>query len=129
MLEQDLFSQWLGINIIEQRDGFLKIKMQVRPEMCNAFNIIHGGVIFSFADSALAYISNASGRHAVSIESSISNLKSVYSGELIYATASRIREGNSISVFNVQVTRQGDELIADFKGTVLRKGGTWNEND
>ena len=35
VLQQDLFSQWLGIEILEVREGYSKIKMTVRKEMIN----------------------------------------------------------------------------------------------
>ena len=125
MLSKDLFSQWLGIQLIEQGDGFLRLKMQTRPEMCNGFNVVHGGILHSFADSALAFASNRSGMHAVSIESSISHLKTVHGGETVFAEARRIKEGRNIAVFHVLVTGESNEPVADFKGTVYRKGIQW----
>src|SRR5436190_7845062 len=118
MYSRDVFSQWLGIEIVEQGDGFISLRMQVREEMLNGFNIVHGGIIYSLADSALAFASNASGKHAVSIESSISHFKTVQTGEILFAHASRLKEGQSISVFHVSVTKENNELVADFKGTV-----------
>ena len=125
MLSKDLFSQWLGIRLLEERDGFVRIEMQTRPEMCNGFNGIHGGILHSFADSALAFASNRNGKHAVSIESSISHLKTVHAGETLFAEATRIKEGNNIAVYHVSITRATREPVADFKGTVYRKDNVW----
>ena len=58
MVENDLFSQWLGIEILEIREGYSKIKMLVRKEMVNGFGIVHGGIAFSLADSAFAFACN-----------------------------------------------------------------------
>ena len=125
MYSKDLFSQWLGIEVVEQGDGFVSLRMQIRTEMLNGFNIVHGGIIYSLADSALAFASNASGKHAVSIESSISHFKTVQTGDMLFARASRIKEGQSISVFHVSVTKENNEQVADFKGTVYRKDIYW----
>ena len=62
MMKKDLFSQWLGIERVEERVGYCKLKMTVRPEMCNGFEIAHGGITYSLADSALAFASNSNGR-------------------------------------------------------------------
>jgi acyl-coenzyme A thioesterase PaaI-like protein len=51
MMENDLFSQWLGITVIEVKEGYSKIKMTVRKEMINGFGIVHGGIAFSLSDS------------------------------------------------------------------------------
>ena len=49
-----LFSQWLGIEVLEISEGFCKLQMEVRKEMTNGFSIAHGGISYSLADSCLA---------------------------------------------------------------------------
>ena len=71
MISGDAFSQWLGIEVLEITEGFCKLKMTVRDEMTNGFNIAHGGIAYSLADSCLAFAANADGIQAVSIETSI----------------------------------------------------------
>ena len=57
MYEQDAFSQWLGIDIEDVTEGYCKLKMSVRKEMLNGFQIAHGGIAYSLADTALAFAS------------------------------------------------------------------------
>lgn len=125
MIAKDYFSQWLGIERIDEHEGYCKLKMQLRPEMCNGFEIIHGGVTFSFADSALAFACNSSGKHAVSIECSISHIKSLKAGENIFAIAELQSLSNKIGIYHVRVERENGELVALFKGTVFRKDKDW----
>ena len=35
MMQHDLFSQWLGIEVVEIREGYSRISMTVREEMIN----------------------------------------------------------------------------------------------
>lgn len=58
MMKDDLFSQWLGIQVLEVKEGYSKISMLVRPEMMNGLGIVHGGIAFSLADSAFAFACN-----------------------------------------------------------------------
>ena len=58
MMRDDLFSQWLGIEVLEVREGYSKIKMTVRKEMINGFGIVHGGIAFSLGDSCFAFACN-----------------------------------------------------------------------
>ncbi len=51
MMQDDLFSQWMGVKIIKISEGYCKIKMKLRNEMINGFNVIHGGIIFSLAEA------------------------------------------------------------------------------
>ena len=59
LLETDLFSKWLGIEVLEIKEGYSKITMTIRDEMINGFGIVHGGVTFSLADSAFAFACNS----------------------------------------------------------------------
>jgi acyl-CoA thioesterase len=126
MMSKDYFSQWLGIERLEEKEGFCKLRMTVRQEMCNGFEIAHGGISYSFADSALAFASNSHGRQAVSIETSISHLKPLKTGDIITATAEEKSCNNKIAIYDVRVEKENGELVALFKGTVFRKETEWN---
>lgn len=125
MLENDPYSQWLGIQLISHDQDEVIIKMAVRDEMNNGFSITHGGIAYSFADSAFAFLSNSYGRHAVSIESSISHIAKVQSGDILWARAQKINSGNRISNYSVDVKNQDDKLVAHFKGTVYVSSREW----
>ena len=121
MMEKDYFSQWLGIERMEEREGFCKLKMTIRKEMCNGFEIAHGGISYSIADSALAFASNSRGRQAVSFESSITHIKPLKTGDTILAIAEEKNIGNRIGVYEVRVEKENGELVALFKGLVSLK--------
>lgn len=126
MMEKDRFSQWLGIERIEEKEGFCKLKMIIRKEMCNGFEIAHGGISFSLADSALAFASNSYGRHALSIETSISHIKPLKAGDTIIATATEKSKSNRIGIYEVIIENEKNEIVALFKGTVYRKDAEWD---
>ena len=125
MFEHDYFSQWLGIERLEDNAGKSVLRMTIRREMLNGFGIVHGGVTYSFADSALAFASNSHGRKAVSIETSISHIESLHEGDVITAYAEEESLGNKIAVYRVIVKNQHDQTVALFKGTVYRTSKDW----
>lgn len=125
MYSNDDFSKWLGIEIISEGEGECVIRMKIRKEMTNGFDIAHGGITFSFADSAFAFASNSLGMESVSIETSISHLKPLYSGDIITAHATQKSVSRKIGLWIVDVKNQEDELVALFKGTVYRKDKVW----
>jgi acyl-CoA thioesterase len=125
MMDKDRFSQWLAIERLEEREGYCRLRMTIRPEMCNGFSIAHGGVSFSFADSAFAFASNSRGRHAVSIECSISHIRPLLAGDTIVAIAEEKSLGNRTAIYEVRVEKEYGELVALFKGTVFRKEKEW----
>jgi len=125
MMETDAFSQWLGIKILSSTKGACKLQMEVRPEMCNGFGIIHGGITFSLADSALAFASNAHGKLSVALECSISYPNAVKVGDVLTAVATEVSLTNKIGIYNIPVTNQNDEIVGVFKGSVYRTSKEW----
>lgn len=124
MMCKDAFSQWLGIEVLEVREGFAKIKMTVRDEMLNGHLVAHGGISFSLADSAFAFASNSHGQKAVSIETSINHIKAIFSGDELVAVAEKESTSKSLGQYIVRMFR-GEELVALFKGVVFRKPEEW----
>jgi acyl-CoA thioesterase len=124
MYNGDAFSQWLGIRRLSESPGSCTLEMTVRAEMVNGFGIAHGGITYALADSALAFASNAHGRKAVSIETSINHLKPVFPNDILTAIAEESSVSKRIGVYHIRVLRQ-EELVALFKGVVYRKDEEW----
>lgn len=126
MMENDAFSQWLGIEVVANSAGSAVLKMTVREEMTNGFGIAHGGITYSLADSALAFASNGDGRQSLSIETSIHHIAKVETGETITAAASMISETNKTGIYQIDITNSSGQRVAWFKGTVYRTSKEWN---
>jgi len=120
LLEKDLFSKWLGIELIEIKEGYSKIKITIRNEMVNGFGIIHGGVTFSLADSAFAFACNNRNNLSVALDTSINFMKPAHVGDVLTAEAKEIHNGKSTGLYQIFVKNQNDHLIALFKGTCFR---------
>ena len=129
MFDQDAFSQWLGIEIIDVSEGFCQLKMTVRKEMLNGFQIAHGGIAYSLADSALAFVSNSQGRKSLSVETSISHTVSVIEGDVLTVTTKELSLSDKIGVYLITIINQSNEDVAYFKGTVYRTSKEWFPND
>tara|TARA_B100000787_G_C16068370_1_gene238767 strand:- start:223 stop:642 length:420 start_codon:yes stop_codon:yes gene_type:complete len=125
MMQNDAFSKWLGIERVFDGTGNSSIKMVVRREMLNGFDILHGGVSFSLADSALAFAANSHGIQSVSIENSIHYHLPAKEGDELTAKANEISKSNKLAVYEVVVTNQKNEKVATFKGTVYRTKNEW----
>ena len=125
MYNNDPFSQWLGIERLEDGPGRSVLRMTVRPEMANGFGVAHGGITFSFADSAFAFASNSHGRKSVSIETSISHTVAVHPGDVLVATAVEEHLSNKIANYRVTVKNQHGAVVALFKGIVYRMSREW----
>lgn len=122
MMQNDLFSQWLGIEVVEIKEGYSKIKMTVRKEMINGFGIVHGGVAFSLADSAFAFACNNRNNLSVALDTSINFLKPVHVDDRLTAEAKELHNGRSTGLYHISIYNQNDHLVAQFKGTCYRTG-------
>lgn len=120
MMQNDLFSQWLGIAVLEVKEGYSKIKMTVRPEMINGFGIVHGGIAFSLADSAFAFACNNRNNLSVALDTAINFIKPVHVGDELVAEAKEIHNGRSTGLYHITVSNQRDHEVAIFKGTCFR---------
>jgi acyl-CoA thioesterase len=125
MFFNDPFSQWLGIERVEDGAGRSVLRMKVRKEMLNGFEIAHGGITYSLADSALAFASNSHGRMAVSVETSISHTAQVREGDVLTAYAEEEFLSNKIGNYRIIVKNQEDKIVALFKGIVYRTSQHW----
>jgi acyl-CoA thioesterase len=124
MMEHDQFSRWLGISVLEIKEGYSRIQMKVRAEMVNGFGIAHGGIAFSLADSAFAFACNNRNNLSVALDTSINFTKAVNTGDTLVAEAKESHNGRSTGLYYITITNQQNEQVAIFKGTCFRTGKT-----
>ena len=124
MMYHDAFSQWMGIEVLETKEGYSKIRMPIREEMVNGFGIVHGGIPFSLADSAFAFACNNRNNLSVALDVTITFTKAVNVGDVLTAEAKEVHNGRSTGVYLITVTNQNNEQVALFKGTCFRTGKT-----
>jgi acyl-CoA thioesterase len=122
MFKNDLFSQWLGIEVIEVKQGYAKTKMTVRKEMINGLGIVHGGIAFSLADSTFAFACNNRNNLSVALDTAINFLKPVHIGDELTAEATEIHNGKSTGLYQIVIKNQNEHNVAIFKGTCFRTG-------
>ena len=122
MISNDPFSQWLDIKIISIYIGYCKLKTKVTNKMTNGFGLAHGGVLFSIADSCLAFSANSFGKIALTKKVEIQFFKKIYLNDIIIASCkSSLKKDN----FTVLLHNQEQEKIGYFIGTVHFSNEDW----
>ena len=122
VLSQDQFSQWMGVSLIEIKENYCLIKMPIREEMINGLKTVHGGVTFSFAESALAFSSLNSGEAAVALNCTINFTQAVKLGDILTAESIMLTNTKKTAVFDIRITNQDEKVVAAFRGTVYKLG-------
>ena len=121
-IRKDPFADFLGIELLELREGYSRTALTVTEHMLNFQGIPHGGVIFSLADAAFAAAGNSHGQVAVALNVSINFLAAVPAGTRLRAEASEESATRRTALYRLSVTAEDGTLVALGHGTVYRKG-------
>lgn len=124
MFDNDPFSQWLGIEVLEVKEGSCRLQMKIRKEMLNGFALAHGAITYAIADSALAFAANSYGKKSLSVDTSINHIESLNEGDVIFAEAFCESLKNKFALFRVEVKTE-KAVVAIFRGTVYRSEKEW----
>lgn len=119
MMARDRASAALGMTVSHDEPGRAVVSMTVREGMLNGFGITHGGLVFALADTAFAIACNEDDRVTVAQGADIAFLRSTTAGDTLTATAvRRARRGRS-GLYDITVTDQAGEVVAEVRGRSL----------
>jgi len=116
MWAEDDASRGLGMEIAEIKSGHATMTMTVRPEMVNGQRIAHGGFIFTLADSAFAFACNTYNQRTVAQHCAVTFLASAKLGDKLVARAIERQRAGRSGIYDVTVTREEGNVIAEFRG-------------
>ncbi len=116
MWADDRASQALGMQLIEVRAGYARIRMPIRSDMTNGHGICHGGYMFLLADSTFAFACNSHNQRAVAASAEIHFLASAHEGDVLTAEGIEQHLAGRSGVYDMRVTDQNGRLIALFRG-------------
>jgi len=124
MLAQDEASRALGMMVEEIAPGEARLSMSVRGDMINGHDLCHGGLIFTLADSALAFACNARNQVTVAAAAEIQFVSPARKGETLVAVARERASMGRSGIYDVEVTdRASGRLVALFRGRAHRIDG------
>lgn len=117
MWAEDGASRGLGMVLETLEEGRAVVRMPVRPDMVNGHRIVHGGLVFTLADSTFALVCNGAGRTTVAAGADITFVASATEGDVLRAEGvERAAYGRS-GLTDVQVRRESDgAVVAEFRG-------------
>lgn len=112
-----------AMDLLDVGPGVATLSMRVRPDMLNSHGMCHGGAIFTLADSAFAYACNSRDASTVAQHCSIAFLSAGRADDTLIAHAREVQVAGRSGVYDVTVSRQGGETIAEFRGLSRTVGG------
>lgn len=120
LLDNDPFSQWLGIELLSVSRGKVALAMNVRDEMLNGFSVAHGAIPYALADTTLAFAANSRNKISMTLTNNISYLRKIQSGDRLIARSEEVSLNRHYGVYLINVERSDQIKLAAFRGTVYR---------
>ena len=116
MWENDRSSPWVGMTLDDIDEGHSRMSLVVQSNHVNGHNICHGGIIFMLADSAFAFACNSRNQNTVAQHNSITYVSPGRLGDKLTARAHEVSLSGRNGVYDVTVTNQNNQVIAEFRG-------------
>jgi len=112
------FAHHVGLRIDEPREGTGRCVVSIDEHHYNSAGIVHGGVLFTLADTAMGaalHSTLAPGESCATIEMKISYFKPVVAGAIV-CTAEIVNKGRTIASLESSLHVDG-VLVAKANGT------------
>jgi acyl-CoA thioesterase len=111
-IRDDPWAQALGIEFLDVRRGYCRLRLRLQPHMVNFQRYPHGGVIFTVADVAFGAACNSHGDDAVALSVTINYLAAVSPDATLVAEAREARQGRRAGFYEVSVTTEDGRVVA-----------------
>lgn len=107
-------SQYLQSNdmkVTELREGYARVEMIIDEQILNVHGFVHGGALYSLADTAAGAASFATGRDSVTLTGTINYIKPGKGGKLI-GVATEVSRGRTTGVYEVFIYNDASLLLS-----------------
>ena len=121
--QDDRFAAEAGVEILDIRPGYGRVRMLVTPRHLNAGGVCQGGALFTMADLAFAIAVNSHGTLTFSTSANITFVRSVSQG-YVYAEAQEVVDHPRMPFVEVRITDEEGHLLAMLTSSGYRKQGT-----
>jgi len=109
------FSRLMGVEIVSAEKDAVRARLVVRPDLCTAGHIMHGGAIMAFADAlgAIGTVLNIPREaNTTTIESKTNFISAAREGTTIQAESTPVHIGKRTCVWQTKITREDGKLVA-----------------
>ena len=124
MWSNDSTSQRLGMRIEHVAPGKATLTMEITDFMLNGHGLAHGGFVFALADSAFAFACNGYNQRTVGHQAAITYMAPGRLGDRLTATARELYRGRRDGIYDVHVSNERGEQVAEFRGHSRTVKGT-----
>ena len=106
------FAVYNHIELEEAEDDRALLRLTAVADSCNPYGIIHGGALYTLADSACGTAIHSDGRAYVTQRGELSYLSNRRMGDTVWGEARVIPRGRSTSLIHVDIRDAGGVVLA-----------------
>jgi uncharacterized protein (TIGR00369 family) len=112
------FGKYVGIEALEQGDGFVRTALEIKPELMNSWGVAHGGAVMTLLDLTLGMAARSidmTSNGSITVEIKVNFIKAA-TGR-IHAEGRATRAGKSLVFCEGEVRDADESLCAKATGT------------
>ncbi|MEG0469233.1 PaaI family thioesterase [Amedibacillus sp. YH-ame10] len=122
-----MYLQSNDMHVVEVKEGYAKVEMVIDEQILNVHGFVHGGALYSLADTAAGAASFATGRDSVTLSGTINYIKPGKGGKLI-GIAQEITAGRTTGLYEVFIFNDREVLLSRATFTMFFLDGDRYKN-
>lgn len=99
-----------GITLLEAENGVSKVVMDINHSISNIYGTVHGGALFTLADTAAGSACYSRGQKCVTLNSTIHFIHPGINGVLT-AYGKEVSRGKKTGIYDVTITDEDDRIV------------------
>lgn len=111
VIKENLYMQFLGVELLELREGYSLARMKYKKELLNPYGMIHGGSLYSLADIVAGIAACMGGHYVTTVSGSMNFLLPADETEYVYCEARQLRMGRHLAVFDVKLKDDRENVL------------------
>ena len=112
LAKENIFMKNCGFTLEKDEDGEYYTRAVVTPNIHNQYGMVHGGLLYTMADTITGVAARNTGKIGVTLNSSFNYLTNVSEGVII-GRAETVRTGNTVAVFRAVISDQTGKELAE----------------
>ena len=108
---------FLGVEVVPTEDGCARLELDVKPHHSNPYNILHGGVLTTMADTAMGAACLMKNKKVVTVSMTLEFMHAVPMNSRIITDAKILHEGRHIFICECNLIDSENKIYAKAHAT------------
>ena len=108
---------FLNADIVPTENGGVRLELEVKSQHSNCYNILHGGVMTTMADTAMGAACFQRNKKVVTVSMTTEFMHAVKIGTKIFTDTKILHDGNQIMICDCRIVDAAGNLYAKANAT------------